>query len=64
MISLINKRLTKLFRNTNAKCVLCGRGYPDTVLNIEGMMHHNVKDYRCIDTKDCKKAKKKAKKKL
>lgn len=39
-------------------CHLCGRKYPDTVLNIEGWIHHHAK-IACLDRKDCKKARKK-----
>jgi hypothetical protein len=35
-------------------CIRCGRKYPETILNIEGVIHHNQK-YECKDRKDCKK---------
>ena len=37
------------------RCYLCGRCYPETVLNVEGFIHHHEK-MRCLDTKDCKRA--------
>ena len=42
----------------NKKCIYCGRKYPDTILNIEGHIHHN-EPFRCLNTKQCNKAKKK-----
>lgn len=36
----------------NVPCTKCGRRYPDTVLNIEGYIHHS-KPIMCIDTKSC-----------
>lgn len=35
------------------KCIFCKRSYPETILNIEGVIHHNKKP-RCINVKDCK----------
>ena len=43
-------------------CYLCGRKYPETELNIEGLIHHNEKP-RCLNTKDCRKVAKKLKRK-
>jgi hypothetical protein len=34
------------------RCVYCGRRETETVLNIEGHLHH-MEPYRCIDTKSC-----------
>ena len=42
-------------------CVYCLRKYPETRLNIEGLMHHNCA-HMCLDAKDCKKHRKKLKK--
>jgi len=39
-------------------CYICGRGEPETILNIESVIYHNCK-YRCLDIKDCKKYNKK-----
>jgi hypothetical protein len=42
--------LNKLYKDF--PCYLCGRKWPDTVLNIEGHIHHHEK-LRCLDTKEC-----------
>lgn len=36
-------------------CYLCGRSYPETRLNIEGVLHHK-ESFRCLDTKGCRRA--------
>ena len=54
---MLNK--AKIWKNT--KCVLCGRKYPKTLLNIEGIIHHNC-SLRCLLDKDCKRAQRKLKK--
>lgn len=54
-----NENLNELYKDK--KCVVCGRKYPDTILNIEGWIHHNNK-LRCKDLKFCKKAAKKLRK--
>lgn len=53
----INKALSLIHKNIC--CARCGRTYPDTLLNIEAVIHHGSKEYLCIDTKACKKASKK-----
>jgi len=40
------------------KCIYCNRSYPETILNIEGLIHYGEKP-RCLDTKDCNRYKKK-----
>ena len=42
------------------ECERCGRKYPDTVLNIEGRIHHNGW-YVCLDNKSCRRAQRKKK---
>ena len=53
-----NYWLNNLSIYKDKKCVYCGRGYPDTKLNIEGVIHHNC-EYRCLDVESCNKHKKK-----
>ena len=36
-------------------CYKCGGKYPEVILNIEGVIHHGVKNYMCKDKKACKK---------
>lgn len=58
MYNPINEELnSRHYRDTC--CYLCGRKYPDTVLNIEGHIHHGEK-YRCLDLKSCRRAQRKA----
>lgn len=55
-----HKRLNELWKGR--VCANCGRGYPKATLNIEEQIHHNSgKGVRCLDVKDCNKAKKKLK---
>lgn len=54
----INEQLSKLSCWQDAACIYCGRKYPDTILNIEGNIHHK-ENLRCIDTKSCNRMKKK-----
>lgn len=53
-----NEILNKLDIYKNKACVRCGRKYPITILNIEGVIHHNAL-YECLDRKACSKFKKK-----
>ena len=55
----INIDLSELDIYKNKTCVRCGRKYPETVLNIEGVIHHALGEYKCIDIKSCKRAKRK-----
>lgn len=57
-----NLMLNKLEIYKDKFCNWCGRKYPDTILNIEGYIHHKCKIV-CLDKKVCeKKAKKNIKK--
>lgn len=47
--------LQKSFPYKDKVCCKCGRGINETILNIEGFIHHNT-DLLCIDTKNCNKA--------
>jgi len=58
----VNRELNRLDIYKNNTCVHCGRRYPQTILNIEGVIHHG-ESYRCLDQKSCKKFKKKKSKK-
>lgn len=51
---LENKKLNSLDIYINKECVYCGRKYPETVLNIEGHIHHK-EPYRCLNLKECNK---------
>jgi len=53
-----NLELNKLEIYKDKKCIHCHRKYPGTVLNIEGVIHHK-REFICVDTKSCNKAKKK-----
>lgn len=55
-----NVELNQLSQYKDKKCVYCGRKYPETILNIEGYIHHNCK-IRCVNVKSCNKYKKKKK---
>ena len=54
-----NEELNKQF--PNYKCEYCGCGYPKTILNIEGCIHHGS-ILRCIDQKSCRRRRRKKKK--
>lgn len=49
----------EVLQNSTMECRLCGRRPPDTILNVEGALHHNVRYYECLNTRACKKARKK-----
>ena len=57
----INESLNKLNCYKNKKCIYCQRSYPETLLNIEGVIHHNGV-YKCIDSKSCRRVRKKRRK--
>lgn len=59
-MSEININLNKSDIYKDKHCSLCDRKYPDTILNIEGMIHHKCK-LLCLDKKICKKSIKKRK---
>jgi hypothetical protein len=52
---MINKELNEMDVWKDKTCTLCGRKYPDTVLNVEGYIHSGIK-LQCEDVEDCKKA--------
>lgn len=56
-----NVELNKLEIYKDRRCSLCDRKYPKTVLNIEGTIHHGNR-LTCIDSKSCKRAKRKKQK--
>lgn len=56
MANEINIMLNKLYQNR--PCFYCGRKYPDTMINIEGWIHHG-ETFRCLDTKSCKRYRRK-----
>ncbi len=60
--SEFNEDLNKSDLYKNKSCEKCNRKYPETVLNIEGVIHHHGK-YVCIDTKTCERIKRKMKRK-
>ncbi len=41
-------------------CYKCGRKYPETLINVEGVIHHRMRP-QCIDTKSCNRARRKQK---
>lgn len=47
--------------NKNMKCSICGRQYPETLLNIEGHIYHG-EEIRCLDQKNCNRKRRKIKK--
>lgn len=52
--STINTELNALPIWKDKVCKNCGRKYPETVINIEEIIHHNHgKGPRCIDTDNC-----------
>ena len=57
----MNEDLNKLSIYADKHCVHCGRKYPETLLNIEGFIHHGV-PYECLDKKACNKIIKKKRK--
>ena len=56
-----NEELNESDIYRNYSCNKCGRKYPETILNIEGVIHHNKK-FECLDRKSCEKIKRKKKK--
>ena len=58
MMSEINIMLNKLGIYKDKTCTRCGRKHPDTLLNIEGCIHHGCK-LLCLDKKSCEKFNKK-----
>lgn len=56
----INEELNKLPIWKDKCCVYCGRKYPNTILNIEGVIHYHA-EIACLDKKACNKKRKRAK---
>lgn len=59
MSESINEELHKLPIYKILKCARCGRSYPNTILNIEGVIHHGLSAFECLDRKTCKRKEKK-----
>lgn len=57
----MSKELNELDIYKDKECVYCGRKYPQTILNIEGVIHHK-EPYRCLNVKECNRFRKKKKK--
>ena len=57
-----NIDLHRLPENKDKVCTRCGRGFPQTILNIEGTIHHGTK-LLCVGKTICNRVAKKAKKK-
>jgi hypothetical protein len=62
-MSEININLNKLDIYKDSICIRCGRKYPDTILNIEGVIHHNCQ-MLCLDRRSCEKVTKLKKEEL
>lgn len=52
----LNHELNALDIHKDKECYQCGRKYPDTILNIEGTIHHK-EEPRCLDYRSCRRAK-------
>ena len=57
-IDLWTETLNKFAAYRWRECYKCKRKYPDTILNIEGHIHHNM-PFQCLDTKSCRRAQRK-----
>lgn len=57
-MSRTNAELNALDHYKNVPCPDCGRKFPETVLNIEGQIHHKTQA-KCIDRKSCERLKRK-----
>jgi len=58
----LNEILNKQPWRINRHCVLCGRAYPDTILNCEAVMH-GEEDYKCFDVETCEEFRRKKERK-
>lgn len=56
----INIDLSVLPDYRNKACTICTRRFPETILNIEGFLHHGT-DLICIDRKSCERVKRRLK---
>ena len=54
----VNDYLNKSIAHSGKMCVMCHRTYPETMLNIEGHIHHGG-DIVCLDTKSCNRTRRK-----
>ena len=52
-MSILNIGLNKLDSWIHSCCCICGRSYPNTVLNIEAHIHHHA-SIICVDQKACR----------
>lgn len=53
----LNERLNEQPHWIDKCCIYCGRKYPQTILNIEGVIHHKVKPM-CVNKQECRRYKK------
>lgn len=56
-----NQALNQLQQYKKLCCCVCGRTYPQTILNIEGVIHHGKRP-ECVDVFSCLKTATKIKK--
>lgn len=54
---MVNETLGRLPIWKDERCVDCGRSPAETVLNIEGVIHHRC-ELRCLERKTCERIKK------
>ena len=59
MLRVIDVPLQKVYAERGYSCIVCDRKYPDTILNIEAVIHHGAAFLTCTDTKECKRYKRK-----
>ena len=62
MNNSINKSLGDLDIYAEIKCFKCGRTTDETIINIEGVIHHNVVGYLCLERQACERLVRKQKK--
>lgn len=53
-----NEELHKLKPWKGIECDRYKRRYPETILNIEAVIHHNADKYECVNRKECKRKRK------
>jgi hypothetical protein len=58
-----NRELNSLSAHLQKSCSVCGRNFPETVLNIEGTIHHK-ESILCIDRKSCEREKRRKNKRI
>jgi hypothetical protein len=59
-MSSINIALNQNEAHKSKECHLCKRKFPQTILNIEGAIHHRT-PATCLDKKSCRRAQRKIK---